>query len=154
MIPVALALGSGSRMFEPSSIAVVCGIVASMALTLMVAPAAHYDIARRRRMTNGDWQVRHSSFVIRNFIQGGPKVFETGREQVGLAADADAEVVGHLEKSPGHDRGFISVPQQRAEPIHIPAFQAREDYGAEGRPNAVQIGPRIEEPFEKGAIRF
>jgi multidrug efflux pump subunit AcrB len=48
MIPLALALGAGSQMLQPLAIAVIGGIAASMLLSLIVTPAVHYYITRRR----------------------------------------------------------------------------------------------------------
>jgi CzcA family heavy metal efflux pump len=48
MIPLALALGAGSQMLQPLAIAVIGGIAASMLLSLLVTPAAHYYITRNR----------------------------------------------------------------------------------------------------------
>jgi CzcA family heavy metal efflux pump len=47
MIPLALAWGAGSQMLQPLAIAVIGGILASMALSLIVTPAVHYYIADR-----------------------------------------------------------------------------------------------------------
>ena len=47
MIPLALGWGAGSQMLQPLAIAVIGGILASMALSLVVTPAMHYYIARR-----------------------------------------------------------------------------------------------------------
>ena len=49
MIPLALALGAGSQMLQPLAIAVIGGIAASMLLSLVVTPAVHYYITRRRQ---------------------------------------------------------------------------------------------------------
>lgn len=46
MIPLALALGSGSQMLQPLAIAVIGGILASMLLSLIVTPTVHYLLAR------------------------------------------------------------------------------------------------------------
>ncbi len=48
MIPLALGLGAGSQMLQPLAIAVIGGIAASMVLSLIVTPAVHYYIFRRR----------------------------------------------------------------------------------------------------------
>jgi multidrug efflux pump subunit AcrB len=42
MIPLALALGAGSQMLQPLAIAVIGGILISMALSLIVTPAMQY----------------------------------------------------------------------------------------------------------------
>ncbi len=42
MLPLALALGSGSQMLQPLAIAVIGGIVISMFLSLVITPAVHY----------------------------------------------------------------------------------------------------------------
>jgi multidrug efflux pump subunit AcrB len=48
MIPLALAWGAGSQMLQPLAIAVIGGILASMALSLIVTPAVHFYLADRR----------------------------------------------------------------------------------------------------------
>lgn len=42
MLPLALALGSGSEMLQPLAIAVIGGILISMLLSLIITPAVHY----------------------------------------------------------------------------------------------------------------
>jgi CzcA family heavy metal efflux pump len=46
MIPLALAWGAGSQMLQPLAIAVIGGVLASMALSLVVTPAVHYFLER------------------------------------------------------------------------------------------------------------
>jgi multidrug efflux pump subunit AcrB len=48
MIPLSLALGAGSQMLQPLAIAVIGGLVASMALSLIVTPAVHYYLSSRK----------------------------------------------------------------------------------------------------------
>ncbi len=45
MIPLSLALGSGSQMLQPLAIAVIGGILASMVLSLIVTPAVHFYLS-------------------------------------------------------------------------------------------------------------
>ncbi len=45
MIPLALAIGAGSQMLQPLAIAVIGGVLASMVLSLIVTPAAHFLLA-------------------------------------------------------------------------------------------------------------
>jgi multidrug efflux pump subunit AcrB len=45
MLPLALALGAGSQMLQPLAIAVIGGIVISMALSLIITPAVHYYLS-------------------------------------------------------------------------------------------------------------
>ena len=49
MFPLALGLGSGSEMLQPLAIAVIGGILISMALSLVVTPAVHYYLSSSRR---------------------------------------------------------------------------------------------------------
>ncbi len=42
MLPLSLALGEGSQMLQPLAIAVIGGVLASMVLSLIVTPAAHF----------------------------------------------------------------------------------------------------------------
>lgn len=46
MIPLALALGSGSQMLQPLAISVIGGLIASMVLSLVVTPTVHYYLNR------------------------------------------------------------------------------------------------------------
>jgi multidrug efflux pump subunit AcrB len=46
MLPLALALGKGSQMLQPLAIAVIGGLLISMALSLIVTPAVYYFMAR------------------------------------------------------------------------------------------------------------
>ncbi|HEX4996988.1 MAG TPA: efflux RND transporter permease subunit [Terriglobia bacterium] len=48
MLPLALGIGAGSAMLQPLAIAVIGGIAASMILSLIVTPVAHYAIAGRK----------------------------------------------------------------------------------------------------------
>ncbi len=45
MLPLALALGSGSQMLQPLAIAVIGGLLISMALSLIVTPAVYFFLA-------------------------------------------------------------------------------------------------------------
>jgi multidrug efflux pump subunit AcrB len=47
MIPLSLAIGAGSQMLQPLAIAVIGGILASMVLSLIVAPTVHYYLAKK-----------------------------------------------------------------------------------------------------------
>ncbi len=47
MLPLALALGAGSEMLQPLAIAVIGGILISMALSLIITPTVHYYLASR-----------------------------------------------------------------------------------------------------------
>ncbi len=47
MVPLALAWGAGSQMLQPLAIAVIGGIIASMALSLVVTPAVFYYLSDR-----------------------------------------------------------------------------------------------------------
>ena len=64
MIPLALALGAGSQMLQPLAIAVIGGIAASMVLSLIVTPAVHYYIMRRRHLPVGGTMPRPWSLYI------------------------------------------------------------------------------------------
>jgi len=48
MIPLALALGSGSEMLQPLAIAVIGGLSASLLLSLLVTPVVHYSLTKSR----------------------------------------------------------------------------------------------------------
>ena len=48
MLPLALGLGAGSEMLKPLAIAVIGGVVISMALSLIVTPAVFFYIQKRR----------------------------------------------------------------------------------------------------------
>ncbi len=49
MLPLAFALGSGSQMLQPLAIAVIGGIIVSVALSLIVTPVAFYLLTRERQ---------------------------------------------------------------------------------------------------------
>jgi multidrug efflux pump subunit AcrB len=51
MLPLALAIGEGSQMLQPLAIAVIGGILISMVLSLIITPAIHYYLTRRRATT-------------------------------------------------------------------------------------------------------
>jgi multidrug efflux pump subunit AcrB len=48
MLPLALGWGAGSEMLQPLAIAVIGGLLSSMALSLIVTPAIHYYLGPRR----------------------------------------------------------------------------------------------------------
>jgi len=48
MLPLALAFGAGSQMLQPLAIAVIGGILISMVLSLIITPAVHFYLTRRR----------------------------------------------------------------------------------------------------------
>jgi multidrug efflux pump subunit AcrB len=48
MSPLAFAIGSGSQMLQPLAIAVIGGVLISMALSLIVTPAVYYFLTRKR----------------------------------------------------------------------------------------------------------
>ncbi|PYR53810.1 MAG: AcrB/AcrD/AcrF family protein, partial [Acidobacteria bacterium] len=52
MIPLALGLGAGSQMLQPLAIGVIGGILASMALSLVITPTVHYYLAERGRKSD------------------------------------------------------------------------------------------------------
>ena len=49
MLPLALAIGSGSQMLQPLAIAVIGGLLSSMVLSLVFTPAIHYYLQAVRR---------------------------------------------------------------------------------------------------------
>src|SRR5437879_9488521 len=50
MLPLAFGIGAGSQMLQPLAIAVIGGIVISMALSLLVTPAVHYFLSRDHKV--------------------------------------------------------------------------------------------------------
>jgi len=42
MLPLAFAIGAGSQMLQPLSIAVIGGVLISMVLSLIITPAVHF----------------------------------------------------------------------------------------------------------------
>ncbi len=48
MLPLAFALGAGSQMLQPLAIAVIGGLVISMALSLVVTPLVYFLLTRNR----------------------------------------------------------------------------------------------------------
>lgn len=49
MLPLALALGSGSQMLQPLAIAVIGGIVVSMFLSLIITPAVQFYLTEKNQ---------------------------------------------------------------------------------------------------------
>jgi multidrug efflux pump subunit AcrB len=52
MVPLSLAIGSGSQMLQPLAIAVIGGIAASLLLSLIVTPVVHYYASGNARLRN------------------------------------------------------------------------------------------------------
>jgi multidrug efflux pump subunit AcrB len=50
MLPLAFALGSGSQMLQPLAIAVIGGLLVSIALSLVVTPVTYYLMTRHRQV--------------------------------------------------------------------------------------------------------
>jgi multidrug efflux pump subunit AcrB len=48
MLPLAFAIGAGSQMLQPLAIAVIGGLLISVALSLIVTPAIYYRLTRNR----------------------------------------------------------------------------------------------------------
>jgi multidrug efflux pump subunit AcrB len=48
MLPLAFALGAGSQMLQPLAIAVIGGLLVSIALSLIVTPVTYYLMTRQR----------------------------------------------------------------------------------------------------------
>jgi multidrug efflux pump subunit AcrB len=46
MLPLALAIGSGSQMLQPLAIAVIGGLLSSIVLSLILTPTFHYYLDR------------------------------------------------------------------------------------------------------------
>jgi len=47
MLPLALAIGSGSQMLQPLAIAVIGGLLSSIVLSLILTPIIHYYLDRK-----------------------------------------------------------------------------------------------------------
>jgi Cu/Ag efflux pump CusA len=47
MAPLAFGIGAGSEMLKPLAIAVIGGILISMALSLLITPAVHFYLSGR-----------------------------------------------------------------------------------------------------------
>ena len=76
-------------------------------------------LARQNLIPNDDDSRRfsHVFFTITkaerlHHIESGGEPLQTRSEFVGLATDADADVIRHFEESPGHDGGFVFLTQQ------------------------------------------
>jgi multidrug efflux pump subunit AcrB len=54
MLPLALALGAGSQMLQPLAIAVIGGLLISMALSLIVTPAIYYLLTYKSHRVAGE----------------------------------------------------------------------------------------------------
>jgi multidrug efflux pump subunit AcrB len=48
MLPLALAIGSGSQMLQPLAIAVIGGLASSIVLSLILTPTIHYYLDRAK----------------------------------------------------------------------------------------------------------
>ena len=48
MLPLAFALGSGSEMLQPLAVAVIGGLLISLALSLLVTPVVYFLLTRKR----------------------------------------------------------------------------------------------------------
>ncbi|MBZ5568153.1 MAG: efflux RND transporter permease subunit [Acidobacteriia bacterium] len=53
LLPLALAWGAGSQMLQPLAIAVIGGILISMALSLIITPAVHFNLTPERHPAAG-----------------------------------------------------------------------------------------------------
>jgi CzcA family heavy metal efflux pump len=58
MLPLALALGAGSQMLQPLAIAVIGGVLISMALSLIITPAVHFYLTRNAGQMEGETPTR------------------------------------------------------------------------------------------------
>lgn len=47
MLPLALGIGSGAQLLQPLAIAVIGGVAASMALSLLITPVLFYRLRER-----------------------------------------------------------------------------------------------------------
>ena len=47
MLPLAFAIGAGSQMLQPLAIAVIGGVLVSMALSLIITPAVYFYLSRK-----------------------------------------------------------------------------------------------------------
>ena len=53
------------------------------------------------------------------FVERGGEAVEAFFHHLGLAADAQAEVAGHVEEAPRDDGGFVLLAQDIVEAIHL-----------------------------------
>jgi len=70
----------------------------------------------------------------------------------GIAADANAEAIGHFEKVPRYDAGLIAGAQELAELVDGAMLQARKDNRSPCRAKNFEIGSAIEKSVQSGAI--
>ena len=54
MLPLAFAIGAGSQMLQPLAIAVIGGVLISMALSLIITPAVHYFLSGKPHVVEAD----------------------------------------------------------------------------------------------------
>ena len=80
MLPLAFALGAGSQMLQPLAIAVIGGILISMALSLIITPAVHFYLSHEEERVPAERQEAPVNYAtapkigkpkIRPGIQGG-----------------------------------------------------------------------------------
>src|SRR5215472_12489559 len=86
-------------------------------------------------------------------IECGREALEPRAQRLGVPADANAEVLRHLEEAAGDDGGFILFAEQLEESFWISAMrQAREDNRARRRTHAKKVATGIQEAVEERAV--
>ena len=77
--------------------------------------------------------------VFREFVEGRGEPFEAALDHFGISANANPEMFGHFEESPGDDFGFILFAEKLDEFIGPSSGKTREDDSAARRPDKFQI---------------
>jgi multidrug efflux pump subunit AcrB len=65
MLPLAFAIGAGSQMLQPLAIAVIGGVLISMALSLIITPAVYFYLAGRKESLEPASLAGDSEFSLR-----------------------------------------------------------------------------------------
>src|SRR5947209_17020132 len=87
-------------------------------------------------------------------VERGGQPLETLGDHLGVAPNADAEVLGHLEECTGYNASLVNLLQPRAQGVHGAAPQPRKHDGPRFRPDSAEVIARVEKPLEQRAVGF
>src|SRR5437764_11956846 len=108
---------------------------------------------RLRTVWGNPWRFDSSREQLTfQFFQCGADPIQPFAHFVRWAADADPEMIGHLEKFTGHDAGFVLVAQQFNKLLSVAALETREHDRACWRPKCFEVAARIEKRIEQRPI--
>ena len=72
-------------------------------------------------------------------IQGRAQTFETGSQSFRIAANTNAEMLGHFKERAGYYRGFVLFAQQFEKCFRITAHEPRKKHRASRWAEAFEI---------------